>query len=254
MSQQKLYKIIKNNASCHGGNFDWTPYLPKNGKKGKWTPRIKDISECSKGYHITEHWNMWYKDGCKIYECEAKGILEKDAVGVNEKVVCESVRLIKEVVFEFDEKSNTGHRNTGNRNTGNRNTGNRNTGDSNTGDSNTGHWNTGYSNTGNWNTGNRNTGHWNTGHRNTGSLNTIEPETVYLFNKPILYKKYKEISFPSYFYFELLYKGYKESWKDSFKDASKQEAIETIELPNFDYAVFEEITGITKQMLNKKIK
>ena len=229
MSQQKLYKIIKNNASCHGGNFDWTPYLPKNGKKGKWTPRIKDISECSKGYHITEHWNMWYKDGCKIYECEAKGILEKDAVGVNEKVVCESVRLIKEVVFEFDEKSNTGDRNTGY--------------------SNTGDWNTGHRNTGDWNTGN-----WNTGHRNTGSLNTIEPETVYLFNKPILYKKYKEISFPSYFYFELLYKGYKESWKDSFKDASKQEAIETIELPNFDYAVFEEITGITKQMLNKKIK
>ena len=83
---------------------------------------------------------------------------------------------------------NTGDCNTGNRNTGNRNTGDCNTGNRNTGNRNTGNRNTGNRNTGDWNTGNRNTGDCNTGDWNSASFSngvfcTEEPE-ILIFNKP----------------------------------------------------------------------
>lgn len=83
---------------------------------------------------------------------------------------------------------NTGYRNTGDRNTGYCNTGNRNTGNWNTGDWNIGDRNTGDCNAGNFNTGICNTGDWNTGDFNTASFSngvfcTEEPE-ILIFNKP----------------------------------------------------------------------
>ena len=154
-----FYKVItKDNKANQGGDFDYTEYLPVGNKKGKWLPLIKDISECKKGYHITNYWNMWINSNDnKIFEVEVEDLKEKDEVGVIDKYVCGKFRFIKEVKVIFDDKSNTGDRNTGDRNTGYRNTGYRNTGDWNTGDRNTGDRNTGY-----WNTGDRNTGDWNT--------------------------------------------------------------------------------------------
>ena len=220
----KLYKIIsKENKSINGGEYDWTTNLPKKDKKGKWTKNINKPSICNKGYHLTKHWNMWIKkETDKVYECEAKGIIEWEY----DKCVCKKVRLIKKIKLDFkDKKMNTGDRNTGYRNTGNRNTGNRNTGD------------------------------WNTGNWNTGCFNTKEPEYYELFNKQITKEEYNKISFPNYFYFNLEEnKNYKECWKQSFKKATLQEIKETINLPNFDYEIFKEITSITKNMINKKLK
>ena len=78
---------------------------------------------------------------------------------------------------------NTGNCNTGDWNTGNRNTGDWNTGDCNTGDCNTGNCNTGNCNTGDCNTGNRNTGDWNSASFSNGVFCTEEPE-ILIFNKP----------------------------------------------------------------------
>jgi len=174
--------------------------------------------------------------------------------------------------------SNTGYRNTGDSNTGNRNTGDSNTGNRNTGDSNTGNWNTGYnntgynntgdSNTGNrntgyrntgdrntgyGNTGNRNTGNWNTGSYHAGAFNSKNAEKIYLFDKEILKTDYDKIDFPQYFYFDLT-KNYKQSWKNSFVKASQSEIKATIELPNFDYKVFQSVTGISKKMIVGRLK
>ena len=178
----KLYKVLKNNKAKDGGNFDYTKYLPTKTKKGKWTPIIKDISLCDKGYHVTPYWNMFYETGAQIFEVETKNVQETEEVGVIDKYVCESIRLVKEVFFTFDKNRNTGDWNTGNRNTGDWNTGYKNTGDKNTGNWNTGNWNAGNRNTGNrntryWNTGNRNTGDWNTGDWNTGDCNTGDCNT-----------------------------------------------------------------------------
>jgi len=47
--------------------------------------------------------------------------------------------------------------------------------------------------------------------------------------------------------------GYKEAWKNSFEKATKEDVALTLILPNFDYKVFEEISGITKKMIDKKL-
>ena len=68
---------------------------------------------------------------------------------------------------------NSGDCNSGDWNSGNRNSGNRNSGD----------WNSGNRNSGNRNSGNRNSGDWNNTNFSNGCFNTVEP-TIHLFNKP----------------------------------------------------------------------
>ena len=83
---------------------------------------------------------------------------------------------------------NSGNCNSGDWNSGNRNSGNRNSGDWNSGDSNSGDWNSGNCNSGDWNSGNRNSGNRNSGDWNAtsfsnGCFNTVSPK-IYMFNKP----------------------------------------------------------------------
>ena len=78
---------------------------------------------------------------------------------------------------------NSGNRNSGDCNSGDWNSGNRNSGNRNSGNRNSGDWNSG-----DWNSGNRNSGDWNSGDCNNtnfsnGCFNTVEP-TIHLFNKP----------------------------------------------------------------------
>jgi len=189
------------------------------------------------------------------------------------------------------ENRNSGHRNSGNSNSGNSNSGDWNSGDWNSGDCNSGDWNSGCrnsgdcnsgarnsgdSNSGDRNSGVRNSGDWNSGDRNSGFLNTNTPK-IRIFNKESCVIN---IKFPSYFYFKLNiwvsvndmseeekedhsdYKitdgylkifEYKEAWKKSFENnCDKEQAEQTVNLPNFDYAIFKEITGITKYMLDDK--
>ncbi|CUP27202.1 PPE-repeat proteins [Flavonifractor plautii] len=78
---------------------------------------------------------------------------------------------------------NSGDWNSGNRNSGNRNSGDWNSGNRNSGDWNSGDWNSGDWNSGDWNSGNRNSGDWNKTNFSNGCFNTVEPK-IYLFNKP----------------------------------------------------------------------
>jgi len=163
---------------------------------------------------------------------------------------------------------NTGDQNTGDRNTGDQNTGDQNTGDQNTGDQNTGDQNTGNRNTGHWNTGNRNTGHWNTGHWNTGDrntgrwntsdfntgfFNTKEVETINVFNKDCRKEVWDKCEKPNFICFDIE-EDYQKSFIKSFRNATKEDVKLLIKLPNFDYAVFEEISGISEDMIKKKLR
>jgi hypothetical protein len=78
---------------------------------------------------------------------------------------------------------NSGDWNSGNWNSGDWNSGNRNSGDWNSGDWNSGNRNSGNRNSGNRNSGNRNSGDWNNTNFSNGCFNTVEP-TIHLFNKP----------------------------------------------------------------------
>ena len=166
--------------------------------------------------------------------------------------------------------------NSGGYNSGNCNSGDCNSGDWNSGCRNSGDCNSGARNSGDRNSGDRNSGDWNSGDRNSGFLNTNTPK-IRIFNKESCVIN---IKFPSYFYFKLNiwvsvndmseeekkdhsdYKitggylkifEYKEAWKKSFENnCDKEQAEQTVNLPNFDYAIFKEITGITKYMLDDK--
>ena len=78
---------------------------------------------------------------------------------------------------------NSGDCNSGNRNSGDCNSGDWNSGDWNSGDWNSGDWNSGNRNSGDCNSGNRNSGDWNNTNFSNGCFNTVEP-TIHLFNKP----------------------------------------------------------------------
>ena len=78
---------------------------------------------------------------------------------------------------------NSGDWNSGDCNSGNRNSGNRNSGDCNSGDCNSGDCNSGDCNSGDCNSGDCNSGDWNNTNFSNGCFNTVEP-TIHLFNKP----------------------------------------------------------------------
>ena len=143
-----------------------------------------------------------------------------------------------------DEKNNTGIENSGDRNSGDRNSGDRNSGD-------------------------RNSGYGNKASRSAGIFCTIDPPVV-SFNKPTT-KKWDEILHPSFENFHLnkwiaesemtdaekaadkdfhVRGGYlkkfewEEAWANYWRDSDKAEKDRVSGLPNFDAAIFKEITGI----------
>ena len=162
----------------------------------------------------------------------------------------------------MDNKNNTGKDNSGYRNSGHWNSGHRNSGDWNSG-----YRNSGYRNSGHRNSGHRNSGDWNSGDWNSGYFNTNTPK-IRIFNKETEVKR-EDINFPDYFYFDLIewiedkskteegylkVYDYKEAWKNSFEKADIEDVKKTLELPNFDYEIFEEITGISKRDFDKRLR
>ena len=164
---------------------------------------------------------------------------------------------------------NSWNRNSWDRNSWDRNSGNRNSWDRNSGNRNSWDRNSWYRNSWDRNSGNRNSGNRNSGNRNSWDLNTNEPN-VRIFNKDSWKKRY-DIIYPNYFYFdynhvELEWDENKQKpiktqneeylkyrWKKSFNKADKEDVAKTLELPNFDYNLFEEISWITKDMIDEKL-
>ena len=177
-------------------------------------------------------------------------------------------------------RCNSGDWNSGNRNSGNRNSGDWNSGNRNSGNCNSGNCNSGNRNSGNCNSGNRNSGDWNSGDWNktsfsNGCFNTVSPK-IYMFNKPT------DWTFEQWFNCRARYLlnqiddcPLEYIWFDSMTDEEKAahpEAETTggylkerttadnarkwwaglsaddrnviFSLPNFDAAIFKEITGI----------
>jgi len=177
-----------------------------------------------------------------------------------------------------DNKNNTGDFNSGDFNPGNWNSGDYNSGNFNSGDDNSGYWNSGYDNSGDYNSGNRNSGNWNSGDRNSGFFNVDKPK-IRIFGKETDIK-IEDINFPNYLYFNLIkwinYKDmteeekinnsfaqhtkgylkvykYKKAFKNSFEQAKLDDIKKTLKLPNFDYKIFEKISGISKKDFDRRL-
>ena len=170
---------------------------------------------------------------------------------------------------------NTGDWNTGDCNTGDCNTGNCNTGDCNTGNRNTGNRNTGDWNTGDCNTGNCNTGDWNSASFSNGVFCTEEPE-ILIFNKPsgMTFRQWRD-SEACHLLNQIQFMPNVWVWDDDMTDEEKEahpeykttggflKVLDTSDccvrwwenldeyqrriirsIPNFDAAIFKQITGI----------
>ena len=161
-----------------------------------------------------------------------------------------------------DGDCNSGNSNRGNLNSGDDNGGNCNRGDSNSGsfnsgyhnigDGNSGNFNIGDSNNGNHNSGNRNTGDYNAGNFNSGCFNT-KTTKMFLFNqlsnwtledwhnseaKKIL-DIYVSVS-PAEKTKEEIFEEQQKKWNQ----LRQQQKNIVMSIPNFDKAIFKEVTGI----------
>lgn len=153
---------------------------------------------------------------------------------------------------------NSGDNNSGYRNSGNHNDGNRNSGNHNSGNGNSGYYNSGNYNTGNYNSGNDNSGDWNKCSFSNGCFNTEEPK-IYLFNKPSEWTYRDWINsdacfildreFQNPFDFRNNTENMRAWW--STLDSRERDIIKAI--PNFDAAIFKEITGIDVDADERKL-
>lgn len=92
-AKMTYYKILNNGKSPYA-NFDYTEYLPKNGKPGKWLPKFDKLELCKSGYHVTDagHLLDWI-DGNQLFEVEVKGKALKD----DNNTTCQKIRLVRQV-------------------------------------------------------------------------------------------------------------------------------------------------------------
>ena len=174
---------------------------------------------------------------------------------------------------------NSGDWNSGDWNSGNGNSGDRNSGYGNSGNSNSGYSNSGYGNSGNGNSGDWNSGDWNSGYGNSGYGNSTNRETgifnttkgkIRCFNKEtdltwdeIIHPSFRKFypnkwipesemtdeekkADPQFFVRGGYLKTYtwEEAWANYWRDSDEEERQKVLNLPNFDAAIFKEITGI----------
>ena len=164
---------------------------------------------------------------------------------------------------------NSGYYNSGYYNSGYYNSGNRNSGNYNSGDHNSGNYNSGY-----YNSGYYNSGYCNSGNRNSGIFCSVEPAqslfnkpTQLMFNSPEIQQIVGVInsvkSIMTWIYSDnmsdeekannpshtttggyLKKQDLKYCWKKAWQGFSDKQKNIIINAPNFDAAVFEEITGV----------
>ena len=204
-----------------------------------------------------------------------------EVVEEGDKCATNKLEIIREIPWaELLEMVNTGKGcaglcNSGDRNSGDWNSGNCNSGDWNSGNRNSGDWNSGNRNSGNRNSGNRNSGDWNNTNFSNGCFNTVEPK-IHLFNKPSEWTyrdwlnsdaRYLLNQIPGdvleYIWFENMTDEEKEVHPEAETTGGYLKELDNSEcaviwwrsldqrkknvimaIPNFDKAIFKEITGI----------
>ena len=257
-------------------NPDWTCKNKQYGCPGRFEEDVTP-SVCNEGMHFCKKaadcFNYYRFDPeNKVAEVVAYGTVAEDG----DKCCTDKLEIVREIPWaEVLEIVNMGKGCTGLCNSGDCNSGDWNSGDCNSGNRNSGNRNSGNRNSGNWNSGNRNSGDWNKCGFSNGCFNTTSPK-IYLFNKP------SEWTYEDWLNNEARYLlnqipgdvlGY--IWLSDMTDKEKaahpeaettggylkildnsecaviwwrglsdgQKAIITA-IPNFDKAIFKEITGI----------
>ena len=259
----KAYKAFNSDLTCKGFQYEVGKEYHHKGK----------LELCESGFHACPklvdcfRFYPFREAETRVAEVLVWGKVEYEDVGV--KLCASNIKVVRdltwsEVLFLY-----------------NSNSGGWNSGDWNSGDWNSGSWNSGNYNTGDYNTGDYNTGNYNTGNWNTGIFNTGACEYTFAFNQ--LVKKQDLECLPSipFLRFKLVEwipekhmlpeekeqhpkyataggylkkYDYKEAFRKSFEDAKRlpdwPEQLKRLKaLPNFNFKIFEEISGITAEEL-----
>ena len=258
----KGYKVFNPNWTCRDKQYTCPGTFEEN----------VNPSVCNVGMHFCKN----AADCFRYYNFDPNNhVAEVIAHGTvaegEDKCATNKLEIVREIPWaEVLEIVNTGKACTGRCNSGDCNSGDWNSGNRNSGD-----WNSGNRNSGNRNSGNRNSGDWNKTSFSNGCFNTVSPK-IYMFNKPT------DWTFEQWFNCRARYLlnriddcPLEYVWFDSMTDEEKAahpEAETTggylkerttadnarkwwaglsaddrniiFSLPNFDAAIFKEITGI----------
>ena len=258
----KGFKVFNPDWTCMGFQFE----------VGKIYEEDVRPAVCSRGFHFCEK----AADCFIFYDFDSKNkVAEIEALGEVDSDGCKSctnkIHIIRELTWhEVLDLVNSGKNCTGKCNSGKCNSGDYNSGDYNSGKWNSGDWNSGDSNSGNWNSGD-----WNRTSFSNGCFNTKLPK-IFLFDKPsdwtyqdwlnsdarlILNKipsngpiwiysnemtdkektEHPEHSVTGGFLKQTEEEAKKQMWWDELSDKEKNAILS---IPNFDRAIFKEITGI----------
>ena len=70
----RLYKVLVDGKSCHGGQMEWPLPVRHPGKRtykpGAWKSVSGGISMCHRGLHLTKDPSVWLKVGCRIFRAQ----------------------------------------------------------------------------------------------------------------------------------------------------------------------------------------
>jgi hypothetical protein len=160
-------------------NPDWTCMNKQYTCPGMFEEDVNP-SVCNVGMHFCKN----AADCFRYYDFDPNNhVAEVIAHGTvaegEDKCATNKLEIVREIPWaEVLEIVNTGKACTGRCNSGNRNSGDWNSGNRNSGNRNSGDWNSG-----NWNSGDWNSGDWNKTSFSNGCFNTVSPK-IYMFNKP----------------------------------------------------------------------
>ena len=273
--------IVEENNKCCTNKLEIVREIPwaellELVNTGKGCTGLSNSGDCSSGYHNSGDWNSgdwnsggWNSGGRNSGDCNSGDCNSGDWNSGNWNSGDWNSG------YRNSGDWNSGDWNSGNWNSGYRNSGDWNSGDCNSGDCNSGDWNSGNWNSGNCNSGDRNSGDWNKCDCSSGCFNT-EIQKMYLFNKlsdwtyeDWLHSKARQILYGvpmntlAYIQFSDMTKeekaahpqaettgGYLKETDGSkrvqqwWNELSNDEKSIVKAIPNFDKAIFKEITGI----------
>ena len=171
----KGYKVFNSDWTCRGKQYSCPGIFEE----------FVSPSVCNVGMHFCKN----AADCFRYYDFDpnnhvAEVIAHGTVVEGENKCATNKLEIVREIPWaEVLEVVNTGKDCTGRCNSGNWHSGNWNSGNCNSGDWNSGDWNSGNSNSGNCNSGDCNSGDWNATSFSNGCFNTVSPK-IYMFNKP----------------------------------------------------------------------
>jgi hypothetical protein len=87
------YKFLTDEHKGQYSEFDFTAYLPKKGKPGKWLPKVDKLEKCSSGYHSCKPEQILRWLNAEMYAVEYKTPPEED----DDKVWGTQIRFIRKV-------------------------------------------------------------------------------------------------------------------------------------------------------------